>query len=80
MTEKQIRMQMKKIVKLAQELWHENDKLFFELRRRGCDVEYLSDGSGMGLEELTLGVDVVDDIMNRIFVEKDISPDSDKGV
>lgn len=74
MTEKQMRRKMQKIVKLATALWQENDELFDELRQIGCDTEYLSDGSGAGLEELALGTDVVDELMHRIFVEKDICP------
>lgn len=74
-----IKQSMHRVVDLNNKANDEMKKVESWLSKNGFDVEYaLRDGSGVSLEELELGVDIVDLLCDRIeeareedFVEAD---------
>lgn len=63
---KSIREKMKRALKHYQNAHALMDEVYSYLEKRGINLEALSDGGGFGLEEISYGVDSINEICERI--------------
>lgn len=69
MTNNQLYRKMKKLSKLANDMWNLSAEVEQEFVNRGIpDTEFRNSG-GISIEELEAGSDVADEIMERFFGE-----------
>ena len=70
MTKNQLYRKMKKVARLADEMFALSAEVEAELISYGYSVDELRDSSGVSIEELELGNDIADELMERFSERK----------
>ncbi len=69
MTNNQLYRKMKKLSKIANDMWNLSAEIEQEFVNRGIPDTEFRDSGGISIEELEAGSDVADEIMERFFGE-----------
>ena len=73
MTKSQLYRKMKKVAKLADEMFSLSAEIEQELMALGYSDEELRDNSGVSLDELEMGNDIVDELMEKYVDNKGLT-------
>ena len=73
MTKSQLYRKMKKVAKLADEMFSLSAEIEKELMALGYTDEELRDNSGVSLDELEMGNDIVDELMEKYVDNKGLT-------
>ena len=73
MTKSQLYRKMKKVAKLADEMFSLSAEIEQELMALGYSDEELRDNSGVSLDELEMGNDIVDELMEKYIDNKGLT-------
>lgn len=73
MTKSQLYRKMKKVAKLADEMFSLSAEIENELMALGYSDEELRDNSGVSLDELEMGNDIVDELMEKYVDNKGLT-------
>ena len=73
MTKSQLYRKMKKVAKLAGEMFSLSAEIEQELMALGYSDEELRDNSGVSLDELEMGNDIVDELMEKYVDNKGLT-------
>ena len=73
MTKNQLYRKMKKVAKLADEMFSLSAEIENELMALGYSDEELRDNSGVSLDELEMGNDIVDELMEKYVDNKGLT-------